>query len=473
MAYYNWFKKFVNILINIFFVFAIIATLFVFTSSFTGLTRIILFIVILIIYLLFIYFLKDKIKVLLDKLLHKIDKLDIKKMFIIISLTMILIKIIYYLLFNFDATQNGDILIYNQIADQIIKTRSIHTDAISHLLGVALHFTVFKLLNIPIHVGMFIVIFVGTIINFFSFKDIIGKNKAFLAVMLYILMPSTSLLSFCPTHEILLYMYLSISVFLINKFIKEDRNIKYLYSLLIVINTVLACLVNPSGNIILIIMALLILLSKIKNIKKIILAVLVVLCLLGSTVTSKALDINEHTTTMNTYTILIHGSNPESLGEQVDGYPLKEMRMYIHEFTEDFSDEGFEEAGKTVLFNQYKYLITHPLTLFSLIANKIYILWSGNHYSIELAHTYNAFNNITFYVLLAISTMIYLFVLTIGFVYYKKKEDEVFITNYKLVLLGCFGITMLCIVTNKYSLYVTLFIYLISFYRIYIDEQKY
>ena len=471
-TYLNWFKKVINVLIELILFFAIIATLYVFTSVFSGTTRILLFGTLIVIYGLVIYFFKTKIKTILNKIINCLTKTDTKTMIIILVLTMIILKTIYAILFFFDVN-GGDVSIYMDIADQIVNTGNLHSDAISHLFGAGIHFAIFKYLNLPIHIGMFIVFFIGTIINFVSFKDIIGKEKAFIVVMLYILMPSSILLTFCPTHEIFLYMYLSILIYVFNKLLKEENKLKIvLFSLLSIICSILACLVNPSGYIIWIIMALVILLSKVKANKKLIVIFTLLLSILGSNLLTRCLDVNEHVTTMNTYTILIHGSNPESLGEQVDGYPLKQMRMYIYDTNKDFSDASFENAGKNVLLNQYGYLLSHPINLLELVAHKFYILWSGNHYSIEMASTYNGINNIEFYIFLAISTLIYLFILTVGLVYSKKKEDEIYVSNYKLAILGCFAVTMLSIVTNKYSLYVTLFIYLISFYKIDIDENK-
>ena len=471
-TYFNWFKKLINVLIELFFVLAIIVTVYVFTSSLTGVTRIVLFVIGLIVYGLLVFFLKDKVKSLLKTILKKLEIVSSLKMVIIISVLMILFKVLFTVYFNFDATQNGDIQIYNQIANQIVTTGNLHSDAISHLFGVALHFVVFKLINLPIHVGMFIAIYIGVIVNFLSFKDIIGKEKSFLAVILYVLMPSTSLLSLCPTHEVLLFMYLSLFFFIFNKFIKTEsiRN-EIIYAVLMVIDVILACFVNPSGNILLVIMVLIIVLSKVITKKKAFVIIVLVLSLLGSNGLNKALEVNEHITTMNTYTILIHGSNIDSLGEQVDWYPLRQIRNYIANNTLDYSDQGFEDGAKVVLLNQYKDLITNPIKLIELIAHKFYILWSGNHYSCELAHNYGAYNDLTFYIFLSLSALIYLFTLTIGFVFNKKKDDDIYPSNYKLTILGCIAITMLCVVVNKYSLYVTLFIYFVSFYRIYIDGK--
>lgn len=472
-TYFNWFKKIINVFIEIILFFAVVSTLYVFTSVFNGITKTLIFVALIVVYGLVVYFLKDKVKQLLNKLISKLSNMSTKTMLLVLSITMIVLKIVYTIFCNYDATLDGDIGIYANIADQIVETGSLLSGTISHLLGMGLHLAMFKLFKLPIHIGMFIVFFIGTIINFISFKNIIGKEKAFIAVMLYILMPSSILLTFCPTHEIFLYMYLSISIFLINKLITETNNIyKIIELVLLIVNSVLACFVNPSGYIALIIIGLIIVLSKLTINKKILIIISLVLSILASSLVGNITGGDSFETEFNTYAILIHGSNPQSLGEQVDSYPVQSAAKYLDSIGLHETHDNVLMAEKVVLMNHYKYLISHPLTLAQLVIHKFYILWSGNHYSIEMAHNFGALGDIVFYILLCISTLLYLFVLTVGLVFSSKKDDDISISNYKLAVLGCFGITMLSVVLNKYSLYVTLFIYLISFYKIDIDENK-
>ena len=77
-----------------------------------------------------------------------------------------------------------------------------------------------------------------------------------------------------------------------------------------------------------------------------------------------------------------------------------------------------------------------------------------------------------YYLFLGFNELIYLFIVKVGLVYKKKREDDIYISNYKLELLGVIALTMFCIVVNKYSVYVTMFIYLISFYRAGINENE-
>ena len=470
--YYYWFQKVMSVFIDIFFMAVPLASLYVLTSAFKGTLKFALFVLLIGVYAAVIYFFKDKVREFLSFVLRKIAEMDERRMIVVISAVMVIIKIIATLLFSYDATSGGDIKIYDDIARQIIATGDIHSDAISHLYGLALHFVVFELLSIPLHIGMFIVFYIGTIINFLSFKDIIGKDKAFFIVLVYVLMPSSALISFCTTHEVFVYMYVSLFLFFYNKLIHEDRMVSIIfYTLLCILDTILTCFVNPGGYIIYIIMVLTVLLSNVPFKKKGFIVLILLLSVLGSNRLSAYLNVNEHNTLINTYTILIHGANPESLGEQIDGYPLRQMRMWIYDHTLDFSDEGFEVAAKAVLIEDYVYLLKHPLTLIRLIVHKFYILWSGVHYPLELANYYGAMDGAVYFGLLGINVLIYLFMLTAGLVFKGEKAyDETDISNYKLEFLGVFGLTMFCIVVNKYSLYATLFLYLISFYRAEVDN---
>lgn len=105
------------------------------------------------------------------------------------------------------------------------------------------------------------------------------------------------------------------------------------------------------------------------------------------------------------------------------------------------------------------------MTLARMIIHKYYLLWSGDHYPIELAHIYGNMSDIVYYALLTVSTLIYLFMATIWNVYRRRREDGMSVLNFKLTLLGVFAVTMLSIVTNKYGVYVTSYLYLISMYE--------
>ena len=156
-----------------------------------------------------------------------------------------------------------------------------------------MHLSVFKRLGIPYHIGVYVVFLLGTIINFFSFSRFIGKEKAFLAIELYLLMPSTSLLSFCITHELFVYFYFSIIFVFLNLLAGSDE-IKKSVSAAIGL-TFFVCMnqtISPMGKIWFIVLFLLIALSKLSWKKKGIIALVLLLSYFGSDLLTTSLQDN-------------------------------------------------------------------------------------------------------------------------------------------------------------------------------------
>ena len=473
--YYNWFKKVIALFIELFFVGAILSTIYVFTYPFNGTIKIIIFIVLILFFFIVVYLLKEKVRKLLSLIIKKLEKLDYRKLLLIVIISLVLLKIIYTIFFYFDPTlRENDISIYNSIANSIYETKAIDTNSISHLLGIALHLVLFKTLSIPNHIGVFVVFLIGTVFNFISFKEYIGKEKAFLCVMLYLLMPSTILLTFCPTHELFVYLYISISLFILNKLLKENTKLKsILFTFLLVVFITLTCFVNPAGNLVNIILALIVLLSNVKAKKKILISVCLILTLVSSNMITKSLNMNEIITETNTYSILICGSSVDTNGEHVDKYPANKARDLLKSRDIKVNGNTQLEAYKEILIEQYKYLFTHPVELIKLLVHKFYVEWSGDHYSLEMAYDAGAMTSTAYYVLLAISALIYLFVITIAFVLKdKSKEYSIYELNYNLIVLGVVALLLVTLVLNKYSVYATLFIYCVSFDRIDLINKK-
>ena len=262
------------------------------------------------------------------------------------------------------------------------------------------------------------------------------------------------------------YFYLSAFLYCLNRFLAcEDTPKSFLYAFLCVLLTILSCFINPVGYIIYVILLLVAILSNVGIRKKAITAIVLLLAFGGSSLLDKALEVNEYRTATNTYTILIHGVNPESLGEQIDGYPHAQTKLYLKEHGLEDNKENYLIAMRAVLLGLYKNLLTHPVLLVRLIVHKFYLLWSGNHYPIEMARIFGGMNVIIYYVFLSFSALIYLFMVTVGNVYKTKRDDKIAIANYKLALLGVFAVTMLSIVLNKYGVYVKPYLFLVSMYE--------
>lgn len=465
LSYTDWFKKIIEFFLNAFLFFAVISTVYVFTYPFGENIKIIAFLILFLAYAGFAYVFKDKIKTVINKCLDYNSKLSILNMFVIITVILIVLKVVYTILFKFDSTQDGDIQIYASIAESIANGQ-LDSSQLSHLLGVGFHLAVFNYLNIPYHIGIFIVFYIGAITNLYSFSNIIGKEKTFFIILLYILMPSTMLLTFCPTHELFVYMYLSLFFLVFNKFILEDnRTTLIIYFIILTIVLYLLNTVTPMGKVIYIIIGLMVLFSNLSKNKKISIVLIMILSIAISSSVSYLLKADDTSTTLNTYYILVRGSSVECRGEHVDGYTNKLVKQYLLDYGLEYSKDNELFVIKKILLDQYIYLFKHPIEFIQLLCHKFYIIWSGDHYSVELAFHYGAFGNITYYIFLSVSTILYLFVLSISLFFYTKKEDNLFISNFKLLILGIAAVLLISLVLNKYSVYATLFLYLICIYR--------
>ena len=465
--YYNWFNKTINIFIYCFYVCALISNLFVFCSFINGIMKYFLVSAMMILLFLFFYFFKDKIKNIIDSLINRFKEYNSKKLLLIIIVVAVLLKVIYSVFFYFDTTAyGGDITVYSNIADSIFNEGlGSVKDYIYYLVGMGIHLTVFKKLSLSYHIGMFIIFLIGTIINYISFSRLIGKEKSFLLIMMYIFMPSTCLLTFCITHELFGYFYFSIILFLIACFINEKQiSNEILYALSILLFVSLNGTVSPMGKIWFIVLAILIMLTNLNKRKKIILAAVLVLTFVTTNYLSTKLEGNTQSQS-NNYEQLLIGSDLNSMGRHTDGRGRDAAREYWEARGVELTYENLVEGEKGALIEQYKYLITHPVDLFVLLANKFYVVWSGDYYSVEFAYLCGVINTPTYYVMLIISALIWLTIMSLSVVYYVKKEENIGINTYKLIILGIMAVLLITEVTNKYSCYMTMFIYFIAVAR--------
>lgn len=465
--YISWFKKVINICIYLFFIFSFVSTLFVFGSQFNGLLKYATVAVLAILLLVFIYFIKDKIRIIFVKLLNSLEKIEFKYLLLIIVGISLLLKIIYSIFFYFDSTLfGGDITIYSNIASEIANNGFNNVkDYIYYLVGVGTHLSLFNMLNIPYHIGVYIVVLVGIIANFFSFSKLIGKEKSFILIVLYILMPSTNMLTFCITHELFVFMYFSIIMLLLTKLIlSEETKYNIIFGILLLLFISLNQTVSPMGKLWFIVLAILVLLTNLKLNKKIILCVVLALSILFTNILTTRFESNNQSQS-NNYEQLLIGCDYESMGRHTDGRGKRAAKKYFEEKGIELTYDNLLEGEKGALIEEYKYLLTHPVKLLELLANKFYTAWSGDYYSIEYGYKCDGINSIGYYVMLVISALIWLFVITLGIVYYDKEEDNFCVSNYKLIILGVASVLLIVEICNKYSCYMTIFIYFIAFAR--------
>ena len=302
-------------------------------------------------------------------------------------------------------------------------------------------------------------------VNYFSFSKLIGKEKSFLLLMLYIVMPSTCLLTCCITHELFVYLYFSLILGSLNLFLNNSEVKKNIVSgIFLFLFISLNSTVSPIGKIWFIVLPIIILLTNIDKRKKLILCVIFALSLTTTNYLSTKLEGNTQSQS-NNYEQLLIGSDLNSMGRHTDGKGKNAAREYWAARGVELTYENLVEGEKGALIEQYKYLLSHPLDLLNLLVNKFYVVWSGDYYSVEFAYLTGAISNPLYYLMLVISASIWLFIMTISVVYYAKKEENISVNTYKLIILGIMAVLLITEVTNKYSCYMSAFIYFVAIAR--------
>lgn len=465
--YYNWFKKVIDFCVYFFFIFSLVSNLCLYSSIFNGIIKYIVFIVIVVIYLLVVKIFEYRVKNLLEQLFIFLSKNSFKKLLLVIVVTSLVLKGIAYLFFFFDSTLGGgDITIYANLADRIINNGlSSAKGEIYYLVGMASHLAIFKYVGIPIHLGVYIAFLLGTIINYYSFTEIIGKEKAFVVIMLYLLMPSTSMLTFCCTHELFVYLYFSVVLFALNRLIKSSEiKSTLLFSLLLFVFITLNQLVSPIGKIWFIVIGIIAIITNLDIKKKIIIIFVALLSFALVSINTNDIQ-NNVMSQLNNIEQLLIGANIESGGHHTDYIGKEAAKKYWEERGVELTIDNLVEGEKGALMETYKYLFTHPFQLIKLLSSKFFTAWSGDVYSVELGYAFGGYGQIPYLAMLLISSLIWLFVITLGVFFYKKNDDEMSVNNYKLIILGIMAVLLIVEIANKYSCYMTMFIYFIAISR--------
>ncbi len=470
--YYIWFRKIVSTCIALFFVLSFISNLFAYVSVFEGFRKYLFFLILLVLVLASVYFFKESVRRILSFVIGRLASISLERLFVILLLSSVLLKTFYYAFFFFDSTAFGeDITIYAQIADSIAENglNSVERQ-IYYLVGLGLHLSVFKRLSIPYHLGVYLVFLITTLMNFLVFSRYIGKEKSFILIELYLLMPSTSMLTFCVTHELFVYFYFSMNLFLLNLFLQAaDAKKAVLFAVLATVFVSLNQTLSPMGKIWFILLALIILLTDIGIGKKSLLVLVLVSSFLCSDLMTTKLEGNRMSQ-YNNYEQLLIGSDLESMGRHTDGKGKRSAEQYWEARGQYLTPENYVEGQRGALIEQYRYLFTHPLKLFELLANKFFVAWSGDFYSVEYAHNMHSISDLTNIIMLTAGALIWLFVITAGIVFYVKEEKPIAIYNYEIILLGVMAVLLITEIMNKYSSYMTLFIYFIAFSRVRLSD---
>lgn len=465
----NFLKKLMNFVCKFAFLTFILASLYMLVSLFTN--NMLIYVIVVVLFLVILHWLRKPLELVVQKILLLIDCLTIKQMVIIILGVMIAYRLLMNVLLYTDFSSYSDMAVYTRLANEIVAGFKINEIVLyPHVVYMALFIAIPKMIGIGYSTTMFILFCVGTILYFLTFCRFMGKNNSFLAVVLYIICPSTILFSYLITHEILFYFLLSIVLYLYTELtLKKSRKAVDFGVMLFVL--LLLSFISPMYIVVIITLIIFELFSKKQQLLKLAsVFLLVIVSVLGSVVTPMILqhfsmeDFSKGSPSMcNIYV----GFNERASGSY-NTEDIERLQYVLKTKGLDDTTSNRNEVCKELLGDRLMEYTKEPVRFFQLFAKKNYVNWKGDFHPLEVGasidRTYNnGNNNLLFWLFTAVSEIIYLLVVSVGFVRLKWLDDEGD-SKYLIVciLLGVYSALFFIESMNKYTLHQTILIFAIA-----------
>ncbi|MDO4940314.1 MAG: glycosyltransferase family 39 protein [Erysipelotrichaceae bacterium] len=464
--FYKWFNKVLSVFISIFLMLALISAVYVSCYLLKDNIKYFVFAILAVSLIVILALFRKRIYKFVNKTFSKIKELDKKKMLMIIIITAIVLKIIYSIFLYFDPTLTKDVTSnYMVLVDKFVNEGQLSNTIGTQLYTFVIHLSLIKFLHIPMHIGLFVIILVTIIINFITFEKVIGKEKSFLASMLYTLMPSTILLSFCPVNEIFVMFYISLILYLLEKIIRSNNKTESIISsLLLGICIFIVNKLSYIGLVLLFIIGFIILFTKAEKTKRFYITGALIISVVLSNLTTYSLTY-EWRNKENLYFTLLHGSNVESGGRFVEDYAFDIVDNYLQVNNLEDTHDNQEEALNKALISNYSKLVSNPTSIIELLTNKFYILFSGSHYAVEMLNNTKTISSILFYTLLGINEVMYIIALLIGLITFTRAHDHVTVSVLELIILMMSIVLLVCEAMNRYSLFLIPYVMFICIAR--------
>lgn len=454
---YSWFQKAVDLFIKLFLIFVIPSSFFAF-CIFTNINRNIA-IIFGIVMLILLFFCRNKINNFLNKLLSIISQFNSSKLLFVLVFIMIIIRIFFSVFISLDFYYGEDISKFVvDYVDNYINGGLISNTIGDNYLVLFIHLLIIRLINLPDHIGLFLIFLASIIILYLTFYDVIGANNTFICLSLYGIMPSTILFTFYPSFELLLLFYISLFLFLIKKLISNNNNKMFLIIPLILVTMLICKCLSTIGCCLIIVFALLIFFGNISSRMRILCSIILVLSVSIVNIYSYSFSY-QWRTKEQFYKTILYGSNANSNGRFIENYDKYIVEDYLQNNNLKGTHENQDAAYRNEIENNLIELLSQPTKIINLAINKFSVLYSGNHYSIELLYNSNGISKNLYLVLLGINEIIYIICISVGII--RKAVNNIIIYITKLVILLCTSFLMIGESLNRYFFFLIPFIYII------------
>lgn len=428
--------------------------------------------------LIFSYFRINKIRQIIYNLFSLADDLSYKRKFLLLLLTSLITKLLAIFIFQINSLIHPDINVYvttsNEIAEYgVAKSFADYCYSFSHLYWFSIFLLpvtkIFGVSQIAYSVYFALILTASTMLLFDTVCDNCKKSSAFIAFMIFTILPSQILLPQFVTHEIALLSFFSIAVWLYFKVYtrSEKRIYKCLFFSLTLVSLFFGSAVNAMGLVAIIAFAFIFLIEYVRNnsLRYLIVAVTKVICLLlvfiiGTfmfnliQVNHSVINYKKIKTNKFQWTLYV-GSNYESKGqwyvdEKWDNYP------------DTYGESEVNHYHQYLIKERYSELFSNPRKAIVLLKNKLVTIWGNFTYSIGYTNetiinkTIQFFYNKFLYKPFCLIEYIGLTFFSILGLYFiikqSRKKKGLFYVFCELYLLGATSLLMLSECNNKYTI---------------------
>ena len=414
------------------------------------------------------------------------DKVSYNAMIFIIIAVSLITKLLAIVVFKIDSINNHpDINIYVTSANELGTTGFVQTN-VSYLFDFSYLFwfsaflspvaAIFGVSQSAFSIYLSLVLTISSVLLFSAAAEQIGKNNAFLAVVVYNLLPGTFLLPQYVTHEISLIFFESIAIWLYFRCLPKckEQSVRAIVFLLFSFNLLFATLVNTAGLIMCIAFGIIFFVKMLDNLKSsgnknrgreiglfaIQIVIVAVFLIGGRAVADKIQDSHsagEKSNALNKIQWILYVGGSYEHGGLWNNEDQNEYNSYYYQ---GLTPEEIKTAHNNLVRTRYAELFGNPKNLLYLFKRKIDTMWGVYKYTIEStrsritrANLRELYESQIYYIFIGIEYAVSLLAGVVCFAesIYRRHDKSDFCLFTELLLLGTTAMLLITECQSKYT----------------------
>lgn len=433
----------------------------------------------------------DKIYCKIKQKLSFLNKLSLNKMFFIILIISLLPKLTAIFVFKINTIDyHPDINVYATTANDLCVYGYADKFAgycfdYSHMFWFSLFLVpavkAFGLSQITLSIYISVILTISNLLIFDTIQCNSNKIKAFIITIIFLLLPSQILLPGFITHEIALFFFSSVSLWIYFRILPTTKKlwIKAVLFALFFINLLFSTLVNSAGLVLVIAILIVFIISGLRKINPksflntAIKCISLIFVIAFGTIMSNCFQL-AHSNLPEDYIkgdkvlwTLYVGSNIKTSG----GWSMEDVERF-NKNKGIFDENENKEYHKKLILARYSDMLKNPSQLLNLTTNKFKNIWSSYTYPVGFANDtivdkniqgfYNQFLFKPFSLLEYVVSVLTIILGLYSTIKKRKTEKSDYYILIELLLLGTTALLLLSECNNKYITGAYIYIYISS-----------